>query len=360
MNVAVVGGGVFGSLAALKLAAAGNTVTLFERQPDLLRGASLNANRLHLGFHYPRDDETARQCMRGYVAFKAEFGEAILNGVQNAYFVASKGSLTSPRDYLSFCDRLQLPYQAIDPIEFRPVIQNVDLGIITEEVIFDVAILRQLVSRRLRDQNVTTVCGHEVTDISSNGGVFAISASGQGRSHFDAVVNCSYADINRLTAQLGHAIEAHQHEYAAVPIIELDLPHSASITVLDGPFMSLLPYGSNREHLLYHVGHSVIARSDAELLDLTWLAPETSPFAAIDKELWYANHLESCCEFLPWLRGARLKGIAQGPRMVLAKREDTDARPSVVTSHEPGYLTVLAGKIDHCMWVADEVVRQLG
>jgi hypothetical protein len=46
--------------------------------------------------------------------------------------------------------------------------------------------------------------------------------------------------------------------------------------------------------------------------------------------------------------------------VVLADREDTDAPPSIFTAHEPGYVTALAGKLDHSMWVADEVARILG
>jgi hypothetical protein len=49
----------------------------------------------------------------------------------------------------------------------------------------------------------------------------------------------------------------------------------------------------------------------------------------------------------------------QGPRMVLADREDTDARPSFVTLHEPGYMSVFSGKIDHCFWIAEEVKDRL-
>jgi hypothetical protein len=124
--------------------------------------------------------------------------------------------------------------------------------------------------------------------------------------------------------------------------------------------MSFLPYGSNRHHLLYHVDHSVVARSDAHLLDRSWLEAQTSPFASIDRQQWYDRHLSDCREFLPCLAGARLTGVAQGPRMVLAEQEASDARPSFVTSHRPGYLSVFAGKIDHSVWVADEVVRTLG
>src|SRR5215475_7414298 len=149
MRVAVVGGGVFGVMAAIKLAELGQDVTLFERKPILMQGASRSGNRLHLGFHYPRDEETVRQCMRGYQKFRSDFETCIVKGVTNAYFIAREGSRTSPHDFLEFCDGLGLPYRRIDPDALMPAVHNVDLGILTEEVMYDPDSLRCLMAARL-------------------------------------------------------------------------------------------------------------------------------------------------------------------------------------------------------------------
>src|SRR6476619_5424619 len=45
MNIAVIGGGVFGAVIAIKLAEMGPAVSLFERLPALMQAASSNANR---------------------------------------------------------------------------------------------------------------------------------------------------------------------------------------------------------------------------------------------------------------------------------------------------------------------------
>jgi len=45
MNIAVIGGGVFGAVTAIKLAEMGRLVSLFERRPALMQAASFNANR---------------------------------------------------------------------------------------------------------------------------------------------------------------------------------------------------------------------------------------------------------------------------------------------------------------------------
>jgi hypothetical protein len=293
--------------------------------------------------------------------FHADFGEAVIDGVSNTYFIAGEGSLTSPADYLAHCDGLGLRYRIIDPDRFQPAVKGVALGVSTDEAVYDAAVLRRLMIARLQGCGARTRVDREVVDIRRNGkrGI-EISIRGEGVACFDAVVNCSYAEINRLTARLSHPIETRQYEYVAVPLVELDWPELVSISVLDGPFMSLLPFGVNGQYLLYHVRHAVMAQSHEPLPDRAWLDPRTSPFASIDRDQWFDLHLESCCRFIPALRAARLAGVVQGPRMVLANREDTDARPSVVTSYERDYVTVFAGKVDHCTWVADEVTSQLG
>ena len=360
MKIAVIGGGVFGAVTAARLAELGETVSLFERLSSLMQGTTSVANRLHRGFHYPRHEETARQCVRGFTSFREAFWEAILPGVFNAYFIAREGSLTSPSNFLEFCHRMNLPYRQIEPDAFQPAVKNVALGVITEEVMYDPAALYRLVTERLRCSRVEARTGSEVVEIRRDGHGFEVLTKTGSSTDFDAVVNCCYANGNRLTARLGHRIETPQYEYVAAPIIELDLPQLVSISILDGPFMCLLPFGRAGQYLLYHVDHGVIAQHKAPFLDRGWLDPEGSPFASVNKREWFAAQLASCCEFIPALRKCRLKGFVQGPRMLLADSEDTDARPSIVTQHEERYISVFSGKVDHSVWVAEEISSRLG
>ena len=279
------------------------------------------ANRLHFGFHYPRDEETARQCKRGFTRFKKEFADAVLPGVANAYFIAREGSLTSPSEFLAFCQRMNLPYRQIEPDRFEPPVKQVALGIMTDELMYDPWILRRLLSERLLRSAVAVRTDIEVTDIRRVGQAFRLYANDKSSDVFDAVVNCCYADGTWLTARLGHSIEACRYEYAAAAIVELDLPRPVSLSILDGPFMCLLPFGSGGQYLLYHVDHGVIAQQETEFLDRRWLDPDTSPFAPVNKQDWFEAQLASCCEFVPALRSCRLERFVQRPRRILAKSD---------------------------------------
>ena len=77
-KIAVIGCGIFGAMIALKLQEEGHEVSIYERLSEPLLGASFNnQNRLHLGFHYPRDINTAKQCIKGFDDFLSTFPECL-------------------------------------------------------------------------------------------------------------------------------------------------------------------------------------------------------------------------------------------------------------------------------------------
>lgn len=358
-KIAIIGCGVFGASVALKLKELGYDVSVFEKKSTILNGASLNnQNRLHLGFHYPRDDETAQQCIAGFQRFIDAYPDAITDPFPNAYFIAQNGSLTSPDDYISFCERNRLGYQKIDKNNFEIDLCDVALGILCEERVYDSRRLAKVISKKLTDQQISINLNATVTSVSYEGDAHHLHVNNLFTGVFDAVVNCSYADINRITNQLGHETQNHQYEYTVVPIVDTKLPR-VGVTIMDGPFMTLLPYGASPHSLLYHVENTVIARETGVVLDPDWLDETKNPFSRIDQKDFFNSMLEKCKQYIPSVAGAQLVGFLHGPRMVLAKKDDTDARPSMINSYGNNYHTVFSGKIDHCIWVADEVAERV-
>lgn len=362
MRVAVVGCGVFGALCAIRLLEAGHQITVIDRAPGPLEGASYNnQNRLHLGYHYPRDEETARQCVRGFDQFRAEFSACIVAPSENAYFVAEAGSKTTPADYLAFADRLGqasrgAPPRRIDPGTFSPAVRGVAVGVSAPEVLYDCGELRQLLRQRLCGVRQLFKVG--VAAVEREREQFRLRLEcGAADVVVDAVINCTYAETNRLGAPLGHPLPTYQYEYTALPIIEwAAAPAPVGITIMDGPFLTVLPFGRSGQFLLYHVEHSVLARAVGTQLPAAWRDPKTAPAPPAG---FFSRLRDAACAFVPALRGARQVGCLQGPRVVLAQAEHTDARPSLVNAPEPRFVNVFSGKIDHCIWAAEDVVARL-
>src|SRR4030043_315123 len=130
-RVAVIGAGVFGCNVALGIANAGYDVVLLERLPDIIMGTSKNnTNRVHQGFHYPRDIQTAIECRDNYQRFEAEFRDALLVDYPNIYCIAENNSLTSKEEFIKFCDFLGLSYSAVDLNRFSVKIDGCNFGIL--------------------------------------------------------------------------------------------------------------------------------------------------------------------------------------------------------------------------------------
>jgi hypothetical protein len=361
-RVAVIGAGVFGCCVALAAAKEGYEVVLLERLSDILLGTTdNNTNRVHQGFHYPRDMQTATECRDNYRRFEMEFGESLLENYPNIYCIAEEKSLTSKDDFLKFCDALGLVYTMTDLNRFGVDICGCNLGILCQETIIDASILRSnLRSRIANNKQVTLSCNTEVAAIKKNSHQYELSFLPETytKQSFDAVVNCSYANINTLTTQLGYDVREGQYEYTVVPIISLDMPPT-SITVMDGPFTTLFPYGKTKKFLLYHVDYSVIKTDITKTLNRDWLDPHTSPFSSMDQYKHFETIVKACSKYVPALAKAKLCGYLQSPRMVLPKHERDDARPSFVNDYGAGYFTVFSGKIDRSLSIADVVCEKL-
>ena len=359
IDVAVIGCGVFGAEIAMRAKSLGLSVGVYESKNDILLGASANnQNRLHLGFHYPRDLETGRQSMRGFNAFKNKYPECIQQGFMNAYFVSNTRSLTTPTDYFKFCERLGAPHEKISSDNFPVEVLGASTGILCNEVVYDCTILRRSIWEAFRRNYVQVELNQQVISIDKSEGIYRLEFEEKLPVLADIVINSSYGDMNRLTAQLSHTVTDMLYEYTVVPIIEMDIP-KVGVTIMDGPFMTLLPYGRTDNFLLYNVEHSVIAENVSTQIDPTWLTPEMAPFSKVDKHKFFEKMISTCSKFVPALENAKIKGFLEGPRMVMAHQDATDARPSVVTNYDESYYTVLAGKIDHCMWVAEEISLKL-
>lgn len=354
-HIGVIGGGVFGCASAARLAGAGYRVSLFERHSGLLLGATRNChNRLHIGCHYPRSPDTARQCIDGLDSFRALAPVCVCADFSSLYLVASAGSLTTSDQYARFCASLGIQHSILLPQDLAIDVLGCDIGIQCNEPVFEVDALRHALQTRLVSLQVALHCGSEVAKISRGSDGFFLHTT-DAVHDVNAVVDCSYADLNRLRCQLGHAPVEYAFEYAVVPVLELDLPRQA-VTVMDGPFCSLLPQGSSSRFLLYDVRCSRVESHQGTQMDPRWRRRGTSPFSRMRHDTFLSSIVRSAARFIPAVESARLVEFLEGPRILLPGRAD-DARPSFMTRVEAGFFSVFSGKVSHASTVADSVLQ---
>tara|TARA_A100001388_G_C28772132_1_gene504574 strand:- start:1623 stop:2768 length:1146 start_codon:yes stop_codon:yes gene_type:complete len=357
----VIGGGIFGCLCAIELSKLGKKIILLEQKDNLMDGASSNnTNRLHLGYHYPRDLNTALQCKKGFELFLNEYSNCILHNIDNFYCISSTGSKVNSKEYKQFCLNAGLKFDDITKEELPVKVNNVDLIINTKEVIYDCKELSKTIITKLKKQNIDFQTTSKVSRIKELDNRFKISI-GKRDLYSKSIINSTYANYNLFHNDLELPKRIYQYELTIVPIIKWRSRKSPlGITLMDGAFFSVLPHGKSGNYTLYHVEYSVFDRIISENPPSEW----DNPFDLIKKDnakLIYEKMIENISNWLPSIKDSEYISYLSTVRMVLKNVEDTDARPSLMEKMPTKncFLSLFSGKIDHSIWVSKEAATEV-
>lgn len=346
-RVAVIGGGVFGTNAALELAPFCDVV-LFEKHNDVLQeGTRVNQFRHHAGYHYPRSDETVWDVQKSTASFEAHYEPALIRTIPTYYGVARLGSQVDEGAFLTFCDKHQLPYEVVDTHLFSS--ESVGMVVRVVEPSYHYETLYALTKRRLAGVSVEVRTGTVVSGltITENGRKrLEYEAGGLLQAEeFDVVVNTTYAAVNDFTQWLNFARIPIRIDLAEVLIVDLPVP-PVSLTVIDGPFATLMPTGNPNEFTLYHVVESILDR----------YTPENGlvkPVIPIESN-WEAIYRESM-RYFPVLKNATIKESRVVNRGVQAYREHDDSRVAELYDHGFDCYSMLSGKIVSSVSIAERL-----
>ena len=353
-RVAVIGGGIFGATCALELAKIAH-VSLFERHAELLTEVSFNNQfRHHSGFHYPRSYDTIAEIRATRSEFEAEYEEAI-NRTIPAYFCTSASGIEIPAErYLAACMNNNLAFTVAKPPDGVLDFSKVSLSLKTDEAVYDIVRLRGIVTERLRRNR--DIAFHPATNVVS--GVITADGSkrltfegpeGTREESFDFLVNATYDNRNIVSRWFGFPVEPLRFDLYELLVLRLPIPQIC-VTIIDGPFTSLVGTGNEGEFLLSHI-HNSVSRS---VIPDDGMPPQWGEFPSNR-----ATMLRHSARYLPILSQATDVGSRWATRAVNAYARDFDARPTVITSHGFGCWSVLGGKIITCVTNAREIAREI-
>ena len=337
----VVGGGIFGTTAAVGLKNSGYNVRLTEKLDDVMKGASdINQYRIHKGFHYPRSNETAESCLEGTKTFERKYDRSIMNGnIQHLYCIASEDSLVTPSEYLKFLDYHKLKYTKVDPLP------NTDLTVEVNEKLFNNNTLRELVKDKLYGNGIDLELNSEADWVDFK--------------NYDLVVLATYANINQYLRKK----QDYQFELCEKPVVKLPEEYSnKSIVVMDGPFMCLDPYGDTGYHVLGNVVHAIhetnigpkpIVKSRTLRKYLNDGVIKNPKVTNIEK------FIETGMKFFEDFDKLEHIGSMYTFRTVLRDREHDDARPTLVRKEKSPYniYSLFSGKITTCVDATNELIK---
>ena len=259
VDALVIGAGFYGSTIAASLAAANQRVVLLEASDALLGRASFaNQARVHAGYHYPRSMLTALRSSINFARFVAEYPECIDQSFTKLYAIA-RGSKVTAGQFRKLCEGIQAPAEPAakeyQRLFSRDLIEEVFL---TREYAFDANRLRARAQGDLERAGVDLRYGRTALQVEPAGADRVnVTDSAGGRWNAGSVFACVYSQTNALLHASGLPALPLKHELAEIPL--LVVPESLrdlGITIMDGPYFSVMPFPARGMHSIHHVRYS--------------------------------------------------------------------------------------------------------
>jgi glycine/D-amino acid oxidase-like deaminating enzyme len=349
---------------AAHVAEKGRSVVLVEQDDDLmLRASHRNQARLHGGYHYPRSLQTAFRCRHNFQRFMQDFPEAVQTEFLQLYAIARVGSKVTAKQFERFCAEIGAPLHKVEP-DILGLFSHrlVEAVYEADEHTIDLGILRSLMRRRLEACGVEIMTGTAVTGlVSDRSGVVVVEASGKGDYLAEWVFNCTYSGLCGLVPSHEGDSFRLKHEFTEMPVIRVpsDLK-CLSITVMDGPFFSVMPFPERDLWTLHHVRYTPLFSWTEETTEdsvnagaLLRESPRRSQFSYM---------IRDAARYVDRLRAAEYVDSIFEVKTVLLENEVDDGRPILFDRTGEGgrIVSVLGSKLDNVYDVLAYVDGALG
>ena len=397
----VIGGGFYGLYLAEYLAGRGGRVILCERDAELMRAASYaNQARVHNGYHYPRSVLTALRSRVNYPRFITEFRPAIDDTFEPIYAVGRRYSKVTADQFYQSMRRIGAeiwPAPKRIASLFDPA--YIEGAFLTRECAFNAIVLRDIMAERVRRAGVDVrlrtavraVCApRTAASILSpsppagegrgersantphpnppaqgrrgkdNGGVRVDLETPDGPAKIDAgqVFCCTYSRTNSPGAAGGLPRVPLKHELTELALVEPPAElRSLGVTVMDGPFFSIMPFPARGLHSLSHVRYTPHGHWYDD--DRPYRAAD-EVFSRSDRTTAYPHMVRDAARYLPVIANCRYRDSLWEVKTVLPRSETDDSRPILFKPDFglSGYHLVMGGKIDNVYDILDVIEKR--
>lgn len=349
----IIGGGFFGCKISTYLKNYVNKIILLEKEHDLLQRASyVNQARVHNGYHYPRSLLTALRSRVNFPRFVQEYSECIDDTFEKYYAVGKIISKVNASQFKQFCNRIQAPIEEADwEIKklFNPSL--VDEVFKTKEYAFDSVKLKETVRCELEQANVEIRYDTKVVSIKkiSETEFKVIIKSGDSYQELIGkyLFNCTYSSINEILQASQVPKIPLKHEFTEMALVDVPEPIKyLGITLMCGPFFSIMPFPSRNLHTLSHVRYTPHCYwQDTQNV----CTPTSQYFTQLARKSNYPYMIRDAMRYIPILEECQYVDSLWEVKTVLPQSEVDDSRPILFSRNPeiPNLISVLGGKIDN-------------
>jgi glycine/D-amino acid oxidase-like deaminating enzyme len=347
-DVVIIGGGIYGCGLALHYAKKGQNIAVIEKEQDLLQRASLvNQARVHQGYHYPRSLVTAARSRVNYQQFLNKYWDCIDNSFIKLYAIPHRNTKVSSWQFQRFCREIGAPIQVASKNLKRHFNTNLIEEVFqVEEVAFDAAKLKNILKDEMAEYKIEVYYNTEAVEIKQTASS-ELEVLLRKNEAFIAtkVINSTYAHINQILEQSDLPTLPIKYELTEMALIQMpDELVDLGVTIMDGPFFSVMPYPSKKLHSLSHVRYTP---------HTSWMSPHTKSTTAIKNipasSTNYPYMIHDASRYMPQLSKALYKESIWETKAVLLQHEVDDGRPILYRKNYglKNLDIVMGGKIDN-------------
>lgn len=342
-NAIVIGGGFYGCMVALHLHAKGSPVRIIEASDNLLSRASyVNQARVHNGYHYPRSFNTAYRSRFNSPRFIREFKPAVVDSFTHLYAIVNGRSKVSAKQFMTFAKNIEAsikPARKLHREWFNPRLMEAVFEV--EEFAFDAVILKEILLERLAEDKIPVHYREKVTKVLADRVM-------TDKTEYPAtlVFNCTYSALEDIA---GTAPLKLKHEITEIALVKVPpLLTQIGITVMDGPFFSVMPFPAESLHSFTHVRYTP---------HVSWKSGEDEvPLDTYPKQSRFPFMVRDAARFMPVLRECQYSHSLFEIKTVMQANEVDDGRP-ILFQQQPGQsvYSILGSKIDNIYDVLERI-----
>ena len=372
----IIGAGLYGLYAALYCGSRGMTVCVLEKESaPFTRATYVNQARVHMGYHYPRSLTTAMKSAGYFTRFCRDYGFCIHDTFEQIYATSSQFSWTDAEQFMRFCKAAGIRCDEV-PVGryFKPGM--CDGAFLTEEYTYDAMILRDhFLDEIAKISGIEIRYNVNIGDIHRDGDVYSIETEGAERIETGFLLNATYASVNEIISKICPD-EMFRIKYELCEIILCDAGEklkNIGITVMDGPFFSIMPFGKTGYHSLTSVTFTPHNTSYESVPSFGCQAGDSlCKDGSLGNCNLCPNKPASAWPYMSGLADRYLKSEYEyryreslfSMKPILKSSEVDDSRPTAIRVHsgqkgtkDPVFISVLSGKIN-TVYDLDEYLYQ--
>ncbi len=298
-----------------------------------------------------------------------DYDFCVLTKFDQVYATSAAFSWTNAEQFEQFCKNANIRCDSVNPNKYFQS-GMCDGAFLTEEYTYDASILRDHFLNEISNYPNVEIRYHaRISEIRKTETHYQLLMENGDKFETDFLLNATYASTNQINQMLGY--EPFKIKYELCEIILCDVNKKLKdigITVMDGPFFSIMPFGKTGYHSLTSVtftphitSYDSVPTFECQSRSNGFCSPNQlgncNDCPAKPESAWpYMSNLAK--KYMKEEYGFEYKQSLFSMKPILKASEIDDSRPTVIKvfSVKPTFVSVLSGKIN-TVYDLDEVLN---